>query len=387
MKVILLDEDSEIAEYLHELDRDWFTTVVARGYVEGRAGIALIGFGHELAYIGRIQKTRAAATHKDGVRCSDLGYRQLPSRTGNAALDAIVRLRPTLAEVVGLLRDRRMEPDDVGSAPEVVSQEKDAVAIAMDIFGADRATIADVESGFQGNRPFLAGLRNAVLREDPMAVHDAGVFADWAVVERSAVGSVRFVKGDRSLTVINVNRTVIEEALGVDLVYYNEYFHAFVLVQYKRMYHDGGHGWIYRPDSHHDVEVQRMEKIPALGAKPADALSYRLDPGACFFKLCERVVFDAASTSLIPGLYVPLNYLAAAKDIAKGPRGGAAFGYSTLPRHINNTQFVQLVQDGWIGSVGSVSDQLRDYVEARVQDGKSVMLAIGTGRPPRVARR
>jgi hypothetical protein len=79
--------------------------------------------------------------------------------------------------------------------------------------------------------------------------------------------------------------------------------------------------------------------------------------------------------------------MTASETVAKGTRGGAAYGYSTLPRHLNNTLFVQLVQDGWIGSAGTVSDELRSFVEARVSDGRSVMLAIGSGAPRRRARR
>jgi hypothetical protein len=46
---------------------------------------------------------------------------------------------------------------------------------------------------------------------------------------------VEFQQGPRKLTVINVNRSGVEHALGVDLVYYNHEFDSYVLVQYKRM--------------------------------------------------------------------------------------------------------------------------------------------------------
>ena len=118
-----------------------------------------------------------------------------------------------------------------------------------------------------------------------------------------------------------------------------------------------------------------------------DSLNYRLDPGACFFKLCESVVFDPYAAELLQGMYLPLGYLIACAPSAKGERGGLAYGYATVPRHLNNTLFVQLVQDGWIGSAGTVSDDLRAFVEARVRDGRSVMLAFGTSPGRRVAGR
>jgi hypothetical protein len=411
MKVAVLDEDPAIAAFLNEYEQHWFTTVVPRGYVEGGTAVALVSFGSELERIGRVDRTRPAATQKDGVRCTDLvtieppvsfddlraempanarthlGHRTLPPETGSQALAALARLRPHLSDTI-----RRLRTDRSGRARrepgfDTVAMEKDAIGIAIDIFDGERGQLARWQSPAVAAQPFLAGLPEATLREDQMIVHDAGIFGDWDVVKRSAIGSVRFQSGDRSLTVINVNRTAIERALGVDLVYYNDYFDAFVLVQYKRMADSRNGGWLYRPDGNHETEVKRMEAIPSLAAEPLDALNYRLNAGACFFKLCESVVFDPDATALLRGMYLPLEYLAACKESAKGPLGGPAFGYSTVPRHLTNTSFVQLVQDGWIGSAGAVSRNLRAFVAARVRDGRSVMLAVGTGRPPRRARR
>ena len=293
MKVVLLDEDAAVGEYLREIDRDWFTTVQPRGVMAGRSAIVLVSFGEDLELVGLLQKTRPAATQKDGIRCSrlvaispplsldevraemasnvraHLDYRSLPEKTGEEALAAVARLRPDLADAIRALRPDRSARARGSSAFGVVAMEKDAVGVALDISGVERAQLARWRGGRQDAQPFLAGLHDAVLREDPMVVHDAGVFGDWEVVRRSAVGSVEFTSGGRSLTVINVNRNAIEKTLGVDLIYYHEFFHAFVLVQYKRM-HKAGAGWLYRPDGNHDGEVERMGEIPALAADPPE---------------------------------------------------------------------------------------------------------------------
>ena len=72
MRVILLDEDAEIGDHLVEYEQDWYTTVVSQGYVEGRGGIVLVSFGADLKRLGRLEKTRAVTTRKDGIRCSEL---------------------------------------------------------------------------------------------------------------------------------------------------------------------------------------------------------------------------------------------------------------------------------------------------------------------------
>lgn len=48
------------------------------------------------------------------------------------------------------------------------------------------------------------------------------------------------------------------------------------------------------------------------------------------------------------------------------------------PRHLSNTLFIELVQDGWIGSSGSASDQIRDLVRESISTGHSVLFGAQT---------
>jgi hypothetical protein len=412
VRVLILNEDPDVAGYLQEWENDSFTTTIGRGDFEGREGIVLVAFGGEgLALLGRVQRAGRVATYKDRLRCDGLvsidpsleldeliaevparvsrhvGYGLLPERTGVAVLEALVELRPALADAVRRLREpTRRTPS--GRGFELTAMEKDAVGLALDFTSIDRAPIGRWDGDEATPRGFLEGLDHVVLREDPIIQHDLEVFGDWEIIRGDAVvGSVRFQRGNSRLTVLNVNRLPLEEALGVDLVYYHETYNAFVLVQYKRMNREREMGWIYRPDARHATEVERMHAIPDVPPDPVDALNYRLNFGACYFKLCESVSFDPSTTSLLPGMYLPLAYMSASDAAARGPRGGAAYGYSTVPRHLNNSQFVELVQDGWVGSAGSVSDGLREFVEARVEDGRSVVFAIGERVGRRAIRR
>ena len=411
MRVFLLNEDEGIAEHLREADAVAFTTAVPSGAFQGRAALTFLSFGEDLELLGRAEKTGRVATQKDRVSCSRLVeikpplalsevrdavprqvapyvvYGTLPEGTSSRFVEAVVRLRPELRAEIEAISATEDDTSWRAEPFQITAMEKDALGLALDFVDLDRTPLTRWRGSADEPRPFLEDLEGAVLREDQILGHDVGVFEEWTAVRESAVGSVRFERGNASLTAVNVNRTALERSLGVDLIYYHELFHAFVLVQYKRMKHEPRSGWGYRPDANHEAELERMRQIPAEPAIPSDVLSYRLNPGACFFKMCESTDFDPYSKLLIPGMYLPLEYLEASADAAQGPLGGAVFGYSTMPRHLNTTQFVQLVQDGWVGSADEVSDALREYVPARLRDGRSLVLAVGRRTSRRRVRR
>lgn len=402
MQVFVLGENEEIATYLREHDEGSWTTSVLRGTFSGKRAIGLVQFGAEgFSLVGRVERAGHSVTLQDRLRLSELteieppitldelrnampsglrrfvGYGLLPERTGERVLEALVELRPSLDAALNHLQIFP-SPESQSRGAGVAAMEKDAVGLALNITGFDRA-----EAGNWGGDPtrpagFLQGLTQTALREDPIIQHDQGTFRDWEILRGDAVvNSVRFERAGATLTVLNVNRGPIEEALGVDLIYYHEGYAAFVMVQYKRMRKEPSLGWVYRPDANHDKEVERMQEVLPTPPDPVNSLNYRLNFGPCLFKLCESVGFDPYTTDLIPGMYLPLEFFMASSETAQGPQGGSAYGYQTVPRHLNNTQFVDLVQDGWIGSSGALTDSLRGFVEARVEDGRSIMFCIG----------
>jgi hypothetical protein len=183
--------------------------------------------------------------------------------------------------------------------------------------------------------------------------------------------------------VINVNRMAAETTLGVDLVYYHETYDAFVMVQYKRMHTekvDGLDRAVYRPDANHAGQVESMRRIGV--AEPGgDPLRYRLNHGACYFKLCNPRAFDPYPTELLKGMYLPLEFFEALRlsGSVDGLRGGAAFSYENVHRRLSNTLFIDLVQHSWVGSSGEISERLRSAVEYMVSEGRSVILALEHG--------
>lgn len=394
---LLSDPDPTLGDRIRE--KDYVTSVIETG-VAPRVSIGLLTFTDDEAVeaIALVSRGGAVATRKVRIRIDEISeiepplqlteiqaalepkfarhmrHGMLAEETGNRVLAALEELRPELAGPLATLR-ARVRPPVVRrtKATHTLALERDAVGLAMDLASIPlRDTLPPVDASAP-ERGFLRNLENVVLREDAIVDHDATVFDGWDLGGRVSTGIARFVDGDHELVVMNANRTPIENVLGVDLVYYHETYDAFVLVQYKRMKQDKNRKWFYRPDSNHAKEMARMKKIPSQAAKPVDALNFRLNYGPCYFKLCPSKHEDGFTPGLIKGMYLPIEYFEAID--ARGPRGGEVYGYETVPRHLNNTQFIDLVRDGWIGSAGEVSKDLQALIESLVGAGDSVVLA------------
>jgi len=412
MRALLKSVGSDLAEIALEA-REF--TMVGVGQGIPKLTVGLLSFGEGLAGVGLVEKGAAVATRRRRFTVREIELIEptldldelaaevpaqlrghvhlglLAPRTSEETLAALGRLRPVLRPHIESLRRRIAEPVFRRRGYETAVLEKDAIGLALGFQGIERDELR-LWRPEEEPAPFLGGLPHATLREDQIVNHDLGVFGDWEVVAQSAVGAVHFQRDGVGVTVVNVNRTPVEEVLGVDLLYFHEVYRSFVLVQYKRFEDDreDGLGPVYRPDEALEGELELMRQIVPTPPDPVDQLSYRLGPGVCYLKLCKSVRFDPYSRDLIAGMYLPLEYFDACEPTARGPRGGRAYGYSTIPRHLNNTQFIDLVQDGWIGSSGALSDELQALVESLIERGRSVLLASGSGvrgRPPRAAYR
>lgn len=265
--------------------------------------------------------------------------------------------------------------------------ERDAVGVALDIFGADRKRVLSSWSSPPEAAgpvpPFLARLNSAYLREEQMLLHDARTFPGWELVEQHQVGTATFRKGGEYLTIYNVNQTTVEGALGVDLVYYNYRYDAYVLIQYKRLLRERspqGEPVFRLSSGDYHVELERMRRFAAANPVPACGSpdGYRLEPAAFYFKLCEADTVTPFSGDLIKGMYIPLPYweVLLSSGALAGPRDGLRVSYATARRHLANQSFIHLVQDGWIGSRGTTSASITRVISERLSEKTSVLLAI-----------
>jgi hypothetical protein len=309
----------------------------------------------------------------------------LPTGSWNALWTVIEDLRPDAAEELRTLIDRTAvglrdyDPDEAA----IVGQERDAVGLALQLFGSDRRPAMDgwTPPPAGAMPPFFLSLDQPVLSEDQMIQHDAQIFVDWPSLRAPYIGALTFYQRDEKLTVINVNRGPVEHTLGVDLLYYNHLYGSFVFVQYKRMLDEHGTA-TFRPTG--PVYARELERMRAADATtfadtpPRAPDEYRLWPRAFFFKLCPDVGIAADATSLIKGMYLPLDYwfLITTSPGARGPRGGVAITYANTGRWINNSLFTDLVRGGWVGSTGAATHQLDQIVAGALQRRHSVVVAI-----------
>lgn len=393
------------------LDRGRFTFAVPRGTAGPIEGIALVTIDNMaisgLAYYTRQTspvttfEQRIAITRYetiDPIPFSHISQR-LPAAVrvhfarfaaGGARLR---RLSPaTWREVVRVLQSSSQEARGILSGlagprslpnwlryPEVyapIAFERDAIGISLSATGMTRDQLAEWVPP-RRPAPFLHGLREAHVREDAMIVFDRDHFAGWTPLRDSLVGEVTYTSEVGQVTVFVANRTPVEQVLGVDLIYYHHDYRAYTLVQYKRMDSESG----YRPDSDRSLEseVQRMMSVQASCSPSATGLeSYRLNAYPFYVKLCVPRL-PVGQSGLVQGMYLHLDHfqLLLNSSTATGPRGGRVLTYDNVVRYLTNTQFIELVQGGWIGSRDVSTTDITELVRTALDSGRSVVAAVG----------
>ena len=268
-----------------------------------------------------------------------------------------------------------------GNSAETIAFEKDAVSLALRVSGFSNNDLPGWRQK-DDTAPFINGFENIVIREDPMVIHDSQVFGEWEKIKQYIVGAVEFVRGNDKLTIMNANRHKIEENLGVDLIIYHHKYKSYVLIQYKRLTKDGD-TLSYRPnEKSYFSEISRMvefqEKIkPTKNESNESTNDYRLNNEFYYFKLCPAQIKNPLSTEMIKGMYLPLSYwqIMLNAEETKGVREGRIVNYRNTPRYINNTLFVELTQNGWLGSHLVRTELITEQIAESIKGKKSVLLA------------
>lgn len=267
---------------------------------------------------------------------------------------------------------------------EQLAYQKEAVGTALLLAGFDRRVLHDWEPPVEGGvNSFLSGLPQARVREDPMIINDLATIPGFTLIGLTEVGAAVFDnhQGDR-LTVVLANRQPLEELTGADLIYYHEIYHAFVMVQYKAMDRLSNGDAIFRlPSDQLDDEIHRMDALLAsireLGA-PQDASGFRLAWNPFFLKLCPRLVFDPDNTGLTRGMYLPLDNwkLLAESPAVIGQRGGRGITFGNAGRHFDNTSFMALVSQAWVGTTPAQSQVIGEAVRSTIESGRAAVIAV-----------
>lgn len=315
----------------------------------------------------------------------------LPEKTFQELLRVLTELAPSLASRLSQYSEARR--NRIGRIPDrartILAEQKEAIATAMSLAGIERDELLDWDvSTDSGPTSFLDGLGRVRLREDPMVFNDSTKLPGFEAIKSTPFNSVVFENDRSRLTVLVTNRQPLEKELGVDLIYYNETFEAFLMVQYKAMEKEGDES-VYRfPNEQLDDEVKRMtavlkelEKCP----RDDDADAYRLSENPFFLKLCPRIVFDPDNVGLVKGMYLPLGYwdLISKHKSMEGPKGGKRISYRNVRRYFDNTEFIMLAANAWVGSTISQSSELSMLIRTSLETGRSVVFAVAIDKDPR----
>ncbi len=312
----------------------------------------------------------------------------IPPKTFRAVVDALTRLDASLASRLARFSERRAQairrftPEERAS----LAVQKESLALALDIAGMPREEILSWSPTPGKPASFLEGLPAARVREDVMIIKDfTSVPGFEAVRDATNVAAMTFENPqdrNQKLTVIMANRLPLEEQTGADLIYYNELYGAFVLVQYKAMEKTGDDPeFRWRDGDQFGKEIERMDALlTELAQCEPDHVpeGFRLCANPFFLKFCSRVVFNPDDKGLFSGIYLPLDLWKRlhANGRLKGPQGGNVVSFGNVGRKLSNSQFIELVANSWVGTTIPQSAELAKVIRAVLESGRTVTFAV-----------
>lgn len=322
---------------------------------------------------------------------------ELPEKTAEAFVEAMLTRRPGLAKLMKAYRPRARKwaaALDERSA-ENLGFQKDSLGLALQAAGIDRGLLLNWMPPERGERPssFLDGMTSSEFIEDQMISADFSSLPGYAGFDGAHKASKVFQDPSdpkKRLTVIMANRHALEMQTGCDLIYYQEQYKSFVLVQYKRMDNTidpATFRWSTNPDDQLMKELSRMdETLNHLSSCDRDDEpdAFRFIENPFLLKFCPKVLFDPEDKGLFKGIYLPLDLWKrlSVHDRTLGPKGGRVLTYENVGRRLNNTEFLTLLENGWIGTTPPQSIALERIIKSILETGKTVTYAYKRDPPP-----
>ncbi len=315
---------------------------------------------------------------------------KLPPKSLGAVVDIVLALQPDLGPRLARFSERRAEILSRLTPParENLAIQKETLTAALQIAGLGTDEVLAWSPGQGVQRSFLEGLPQAYVREDAAVAADFGTIPGFDAIKNFPFAARVFENAANPslrLTVIMANHLRLEEQTGADLIYYNETYQSFVLVQYKAMDRgNNGPEFRWRLGDKLCEEIGRMDALlTELAAMPQDPspASFRLQANPFFLKLCPRVVFNPDDKGLCGGLYLPLEFwrCLANDPASEGPRQGRVLSYANVGRKLTNSEFITLVANAWVGTTAPQSALLRRVIEGVIETGRTVTLAVKSG--------
>ena len=302
----------------------------------------------------------------------------------SAADDDVRRILAILRPKVGT-RGRQLSSVD----QQTMEEQRDAVALGLEIAGLDSRRLVPSAERQTEPAPFLNAVPTDATGTSEASIirTDSRTFEDW-IPEEADIHDVVIFRDPRDsrrqVTVLYADKERAERVLGTDLIYYRKERPGYVVVQYKRMRHHANspHAkWRFRPDDQMEKEIQRMRAL-AIPPTASDAEEWRLSPDPFFFKLVPDLRARPPEHRLSEGMYLPLGYLEA---LLQSPTLGKTIGYHNAGRWFSNTQFVELMTSGFIGSSGKLTGDLTELISQSLQGGRGAVVVRdeSADAPPR----
>lgn len=373
---------------------DGFITHIADGRKGQSAGTYLVRLNLEdlqplkrpVAFGEILSTTNKRVRHHLKRRLEQGGI--LPPKSLGAFVDRITELDSSIGPRLVRFSARRAQALRrlERRARENLAYQKETLGLALEIAGLPRDELLTWQPSDSEQQSFLDGLPGAQVREDAMLLSDFSTVPGFQPEgEVTHYGSKVFsseLEPKVRLTVIMANRLPLEQQTGADLIYFNEVYRSFVMVQYKAMEkRDDETEFRWQAKGQFCDEIARMEtlladlrKLPS-GNHPD---GFRFNDNPFFLKFCPRVVFNPDDKGLFKGIYLPLDLWkrADAAGHFNGERGGKVLTYKNVCRRINNSEFVTLVAGSWVGTSIEQSAALGDIIRKVLETGKTVTIAI-----------
>ena len=317
----------------------------------------------------------------------------LTPKSLSAFIDTVLELESSLGQRLDRFSQRRAERIGRLTSRERgnLAEQKETLAAALEIAGIGTDELLAWSPQDRETRTFLDGIPRAYLREDAVLISDYSEMPGFQAIKQYPFAAREFQATDDPsirLKVIMANRLPLEEQTGADLIYYNETFKSFVMVQYKSMDQGAKRAeFRWRSGDNLADEIARMDSLlQALSLEPQDASveSFRLHTNPFFLKLCPRLIFNPDDRGLAKGMYLPLDFwkALAADPRTKGPRAGRVITFENVTRRLSNQQFIALVSQAWVGTTVPQSKLLERVIESVIRSGKTLTLAVKAEIPP-----
>lgn len=328
----------------------------------------------------RIQSYFIKSSQGDGERLTQKTFKNL--------VKIVKELRPNLSEDIDIILNKKNLMHTHFNDPiktDIFLQEKDALGTALDIFsGSNKLRNEVLQSWTTTNsdkledNTFFTGLKKKYLSEEDTLQHD---LFNWPGMSATHIkGQTTFTNKNNRLDVFYANRNALEKTVGVDLIYFNMKYDSFILIQYKLMEKENNGSFIYRPDKQFGEEIKRMNTFNTKISSSNQIISdkdMRLNNNGFMMKLTPNKGFEALSNELISGMYLTLDYanFLISPNGPKGKQGGRLISYDNAPRYLNNSDFIRLVNQGWIGTNTIQSNKIKDLIKEFYETNRAIIFA------------